>query len=508
MRIDSIHIKNFKGINDVEIINCGSINAFVGKNNSRKSSLLHAIDISSLAHYSGSWNQFQPKLEIRDIINDAGNFEISLKYENGHITTIKAHHGYNPDLRNPLDQNLRPKSILIYPDVGVGQGNRNAYTPNWIIQRVENRDFNQVNSLEILWAIKYFSDRNQRGFTPQNYEDLIHEISIYFPDIETLESDISAENIPTLIYKEYGKKHDILYSGTGLKHFLDVLVKTTISGANIILLDEPELGLHPDLQRKFFKYLQKMVNEKDAQIFIGTHSQIVLTFTDIVSFYRIINKKGVRELLPVRKDSIETVLSDLGVKPSDIFNHDLCLLVEGQSDVIFWEHIIRNMYYDEFQNIAVGIIQYGGGNVGGIINGNIEVKNIVSSQKYTYWIHDRDAEPGSHPSINAQRFKRKLNSFNIKNKIFRKREIEFYYPEIVHVKAQCGDRLKENATKSILHGTQTDKYRNLATGICVPSGKYLKKLLKENVRYKKQLNSEIKTIIKYLLKWKGEILGE
>jgi len=508
MKIKDIHIKEFKGIENIKIENCGSINAFVGKNNSGKSSLLHAIDIASLAHFTGDWDSFQPKLAIKDLINNVGNFEITMTYENGHQTTIKTRNNFHPNITNQLPQDQKPKSILILPDVGIGLLSRSSRTPRWIIQQIENRTFGNISSLEILYAIKFYANRNERGLTQQHYDDIIKEVSNYFPDIDGLDSDLTEEHVPTLMYEEYGKTLDILYSGTGLKHFLDVLVKTTLSGAKLILLDEPELGLHPDLQRKFFEYLNELATKKGVQIFIGTHSQVALNFNEIFSFYRIINSRGTRKLIPVSGKAIETVLSDLGIKPSDIFNHDICLLVEGASDVIFWEHIIRNIYKEEFKNIAIGIIQYGGSNVAGIIKGTIDISNIVSSQKYTYWIHDRDTTPGSDPSLEAKRFRRKLKSLRIKNKILRKREIEYYYPEIVHVKAQQGNSAKEIATKSILNGPQNNKYKNLAVNLCVPAGKYLKSLLLEHVKYKNQLCSEIRTIVRFLISWKNEINGE
>jgi len=508
MKIKNLHIQEFKGLSDIRIDNCDDINAFVGKNNSGKSSILHAIDIASLAHHAGHWNNFQPKLAIKDLINNAGDFEISITYENGHETIIKAHENFNPIISNQLPNDEKPKSILILPDVGMGLVNRQQRTPKWIFNQIERREFGNVNSLEILYAIKYYAERNEKDLTRKNYNDIIVEISNYFPDIETLDSDLTEEHVPTLTYEEYGKKLDILYSGTGLKHFLDVLVKTTLSNAKIILLDEPELGLHPDLQRKFFEYLHLLVTKKDVQVFIGTHSQVALNFSQIISFYRVSNSKGERKINKVKNDVIETVLSDLGIRPSDIFNHDICLLVEGPSEIIFWEHIIRNLYANEFKKVAIGIIQYGGSNVSGIIKGTINISNIVSSQKYTYWIHDRDAEPTSPPSHEAKRFHKKLNSLKIKNKILNKRELEYYYPEIVHLKAQQGNTEKENSTKAILNGLQNDKYRNLANGVCVPNGKYLKKLLMEHVKYKNQLDSEIKTIVKHLIKWSKEINGE
>lgn len=199
-----------------------------------------------------------------------------------------------------------------------------------------------------------------------------------------------------------------MYSGTGLKHFLDILIKITLSGAKIVLLDEPELGLHPDLQRRFMDYLNQLAETKDLQIFIGTHSQVILNYADSINFYRVINNNGTREIKPVDKEAIHTVLSDLGLRPSDLFNQDICLMVEGASEIIFYEHVIRELYKNDFDNVAIGIIQYGGGAAEGIVSGTIDVSNIVPSQKYLLWTRDRDAKPTDMPSTASTRFKNKI----------------------------------------------------------------------------------------------------
>jgi len=509
MKIESIYIKNFKGLNDIKVENCSRINAFLGKNNSGKSSILHAIDIASLAISIQNWNAFQPKLEIKDLINDAGNFEIKFKYDTGIESKVKTNTDYNPRVENRQDNT--PKSILILPDVGLGMLSRRHRTPNWVIQQIENKQFQEVNSLDILYAIKFYAQRNERGLTPASYQTILDEISHYFPDIINLNSDRTEQDVSTLTYEEYGKKLDILYSGTGLKHFLDILLKITLSGASIVLLDEPELGLHPDLQRRFMDYLNTIATRKDLQIFIGTHSQVILNYVDSINFYRVLNYNGNREILPVEKEAIHTVLSDLGLRPSDFFNQDICLLVEGASEIIFYEHIIRNLYQNEFEKIAIGIIQYGGGAAEGIINGTIDISNIVPSQKYLLWTRDRDSKPTEIPSNISTRFKNKIESTGYTCLITNKREIEYYYPLDLHIVAQQGDRQKTIDTTAIYNGAQDEKYRTAAQGkdVCVPSGKYLKRLLIKHLNKKEQLDLEIKDMIEnILIPWKNEILGE
>jgi len=508
--LQKIRIQSFKGISDITIENCGKINAFIGKNNSGKSTILHAIDIGCLAIKVGDWNSFQPKLAIKDLISDVGKFEITFTYSNLAEVTVKSEAGYGPQVRPSLPDEQNPKSILILPDVGHSMQRREHKTPKTIIQRIESKDFTNVNSLEILYAIKFYSDRRERGLTPEKYMEIVDSISNFFPDISGIISSRTEDDHSTLTYEEYGKRIDILYSGTGLKHFLDILVKTTLSKPDIVLLDEPELGLHPDLQRRFFEYLHDLAIKEKIQIFLGTHSQVILNYAETINFYRIINKSGRREILPVAKEAIHTVLSDLGIRPSDLFNQDICLLVEGQTDVIYWENIIRRIYKSEFEKIAIGIIQYGGASADGIIGDKINVSNIVPVQKYVYWLRDRDSKPTEIPSTNSTRFLNKLVSLGFECHIMEKREIEYYFSNEVLVSAQDGDDSKASSALTILNGDQGNKFRKAAelNGVCVPQGKFLKGLLESHLTNKDMIPPEINSIVARLLLWKNEILGD
>ena len=510
MKLKNITIQNFKGLENITLDECGAINAIVGKNNSGKSSILHAIDMAGLALEVNAWDRFQPKLEIKDMLSDTGDFAIDLAYEDDSVIKITTNQGFAPaKTPNPIEAQ-KFKSILIWPDVGVGMLQRQHRTPQWIINQVESRNFANVDSLQILFAIKFYALRNERGLTIKTYNDLINEIKKYFPDIEEVESDRTELDIATLTYKEYGKKLDILYSGSGLKHFIDVLLKATISNAKVLLLDEPEMGLHPDLQRRFISYLKKLADDKKIQIFLATHSQVLLNYADSITYYRIINSKGSRKLLRVPDDATHTLMSDMGIRPSDIFNQDICLMVEGASEIVFFSYIISELYNKELEKIAIGVVQYAGSAADGIISGDINISNIVPAQKYTYWIRDRDSIPSAPPSSGSTKFKNALNSQNLECYIWNKREIEFYYPEKVLLAAQQGDPDKEKLVMKIRNGEQSEKFRNAANkgGVCVPKGRYLHKLLKEHLKSKDDLELEVKSVIeKTLIPWKNEILG-
>lgn len=82
-----------------------------------------------------------------------------------------------------------------------------------------------------------------------------------------------------VLSKKVGKiKLQTKYHGSGIEMiysllFLDVL--SSLSKENlIILIDEPELHLHPKLQEKFANYLLELSRNEKYQIFITTHSPI------------------------------------------------------------------------------------------------------------------------------------------------------------------------------------------------------------------------------------------
>jgi len=507
--IKNIYIKKFKGIEEIGLENLGRFNAFVGKNNSGKSTILHAIDMAGLALSLGGWDQFQPKLEIKDMFSETKDFEIKVVYEDGHEIEIRSSAAFGPEITPNREKAF--KSLLIVPDPGYGLLRRRHKTPKSIIDQIEGRQFHELNSLEILFAIKFYGERNERNLTTSDYEALLMQIKDFFPELEKIESDRTELDVPTLTYQEFGKTLDIIYSGTGLKHFIDVLVKSTLSRADVLLIDEPEMGLHPDLQKRFIEYLNKLSQEKNIQIFVSTHSPVFLNYLENVNFFRMFNVKGKRSIQQIPIDSSHTLICDLGIKPSDVFNQDICLMVEGSTDVIFFEHIIKIFYKEEFDKISIGVLQYGGSAAEGIISGAIDVSNLTPAQKYTFWIRDRDAEPTSDPSINSTQFKNALFKAGLECHVLNKQEIEWYFPEVVHKSAQQGDTTKEKQAIEILNGNQSEKFTNAASqfAICVPTGKNLRKLLVDYVTSKDQIDQEILDLIENnFIPWKKEILGE
>lgn len=508
--LQAVHIQRFKGIDNVIVQDCGAVNAFYGHNNSGKSTILHALDMAGLALSTRRWDMFQPKLEIKDLFHETGPFEIELTYGDGRRLTIRQEvGGFGPTFDPQPAEDQRFRSIYIMPDPGIGLTRRRHITPKTVMQHVENRSFSEVNGLDILFALRFYADKSQRGFKKEDYERIIADVQRFFPEVERLMSDRTEDDVATLTYREYGRELDVIYAGAGLKHFVDIFVKATLSRASVVLIDEPEMGLHPNLQRELLAYLLKLNQEKGTQFFVATHSPVFLTDPEKVTSFVIQNRQGQRSAVRVPAESLYTVWGDLGIRPGDLLQNDIIVLVEGQSDVIFFEHVLKELYMEEFRDIAIGIVQYGGDAAAGIIDSTISVENLVPGSGFRLWIRDRDSSPKENAATTTTKFKNALEKSGESCYILKKREIEFYFPEDVHIEAQQGDGDKEKSVREVLNGDQSAKFRELAAAshCAVARGKNLRELLRKHLR-RDNLDPEIRWLLEEtLVPWRKEILG-
>lgn len=124
-------------------------------------------------------------------------------------------------------------------------------------------------------------------------------------------------------------------NGAGTRCILRTVIDLNTQKPDILLIEEPEIHLHPGLERAFMRYLKKKSSE--TQILITTHSSNFIDFPDIQNVYLVSMKESSKVTLLDPEDAISAIPAELGITPSSLFIYDNLVFVEGDSD----EAIIR-----------------------------------------------------------------------------------------------------------------------------------------------------------------------
>ncbi|MFZ1989385.1 MAG: AAA family ATPase [Alphaproteobacteria bacterium] len=137
------------------------------------------------------------------------------------------------------------------------------------------------------------------------------------------------------------KQHEL---GSGLLQFVLVLGNVLAKKPAYILIDEPELGLHPKLQLDFLTTLARFSTES---IWFSTHN-IGLARSVATQIYAVSSQTpGNSVLRPFNNHpSLAQLLGELSYSTHNQLGFDKILMVEGSSDLVSFQQILRKMNKD------------------------------------------------------------------------------------------------------------------------------------------------------------------
>ena len=175
---------------------------------------------------------------------------------------------------------------------------------------------------------------------------------------------------------------------------LDVLAN--LSKWNVfILVDEPELHLHPQLQKKLFKYISSSEN----QFIYTTHSNVLISIKDWENIIRIYDDKSsnVNEVIGEDKKNLEEMVKFYQYatvflrENNDLFFSKKVIIVEWPIDKYCIPILIKN-FWEEINMDDITIIQS---------NGKENIKNYALVCK-VFWvktmsIYDKDEDSNPTP---------------------------------------------------------------------------------------------------------------
>lgn len=118
----------------------------------------------------------------------------------------------------------------------------------------------------------------------------------------------------------------------------------------IFIIEEPELYLHPQLQKSMAKTLSEIT--ENNQVIFTTHSPIMLREFSTQNI-RKVKLDEERYCSIVENTTIDNVLKEIGYSSQDVLNTDFILFVEGKDDKYIVERILYKYYDIDLERLSV-----------------------------------------------------------------------------------------------------------------------------------------------------------
>lgn len=341
--IENINIQGFRGINSLSIENFGKINLLLGKNNCGKTTVLETLFL-----IIGVTN---PVLSrnihfFRDLILTQTDDFRFLFNKLDFNTRIKIEAEVMPNQIRTLI--IQPQFSSILPENAYHSVKENISD----ISSATQSSTENIEKLILNASIKKKGNSKSQKFQseisiegtkhdvkmPQNYKE---SLKGSFITKDTIYSDLSKkiENILVnkrkstlleplqiiepqirdislgangMIYLDlgYSRLMPVNLLGEGFRRMLSILAKVLDTRNGIVLLDEIENGLHYSSMKVFFKYLIRISELQNVQLFLTTHSKEPLnTLHEIFTIPEFSNFKSDIKSFTIRKHNEDKIMS-------------------------------------------------------------------------------------------------------------------------------------------------------------------------------------------------------
>ena len=219
-------------------------------------------------------------MNINEIINNTKFVVLLGKNGSGKSTLMRR-----------INENDKSKTKYISPERGgvlkysPGIEETIASSPTWIddtrrknrFEQFREQSATQFRNLELLILREIEKEASKRNDPSYTFDTTLEKINKLLPAIKLIRADrgftietISGQHVP----------EDNMSSGEAelVALAIEVLVFSRLSiNDKIILLDEPDVHLHPDLQNRFIKFIEALAIEKNFKIVIATHSTAIIS---------------------------------------------------------------------------------------------------------------------------------------------------------------------------------------------------------------------------------------
>ncbi len=223
-------------------------------------------------------------------------------------------------------------------------------------QNLENEYIDKVKNgipdypLAILDELEFINNFEYNRTNSSNYSYLADEL-------ETLMGGkISANQDGLLLFKEGRTSHLVTNSSSTVKSLATLVfyLRHTAQKGDCIIIDEPELSLHPDNQRKIARFLARCVNE-GFKVIISTHSDYIINeINNLITLYKHKTHKNTKKIMQAYgyKDNQTLDYQEVGAY---FFQENQCKKLEVSETGFSIETI--NKEINELSNVSDEIFQ-------------------------------------------------------------------------------------------------------------------------------------------------------
>ena len=207
-------------------------------------------------------------------------------------------------------------------------------------------------------------------------------------------------------------------NGSGIREALRIVLDIEFEHPNILLIEEPEIHLHPSLETSMMRYLKRV--SPDCQVFIATHSTNFLDTGEMKNVYLVSKPDSTRIQLLDYEEAEAQIPRELGIRLSSLFMFDRLVFVEGPSD----ETILREWASTLRVNLSksnVGFIHLEGARNFTHFATKATLSVLTKRQVQMWFIMDRDERDDAE----IDRLK-EIAGENAVVKVLKRREIENY----------------------------------------------------------------------------------
>jgi len=196
----------------------------------------------------------------------------------------------------------------------------------------------QLNMDEFIERLNRYYVRNSGRKQDIEFRVKLNTKELFIMDTVVMQKDhYGADSVDTL---SAGAKSIYILS------LLEAYVDENSNLSSIIMIEDPEIYLHPQLQKTASEILYRL--SKKNQVIFSTHSPNMIFNFKSTQINQVVLDKDYNTTISDNKD-INRILDDLGYSASDVMNVNFVFIVEGKQDSNRLPLLLKK-YYSEVYN--------------------------------------------------------------------------------------------------------------------------------------------------------------